>query len=60
MADEQALGSESVGLDIDIGSGDAAQETRFADIRVSANQESAGSRINRGKPTKMLADLIEV
>ena len=60
MTNEQALSSESVWLNIDIGSGDTLQETRLSDIRVTADEKSAGVWIYRRKTSQMLADLVEV
>lgn len=60
VADKKALGGEGVGLNIDIGTGDAAQETGFSDIGVPANKQGAGIGVDGRQTTKMLADLVEV
>lgn len=60
VTDEQTLSSESIRLDVDIGSGDASQETRFSNIGVSADQQGSCGGINGGKTAKMLADLVEI
>jgi hypothetical protein len=60
MTNKQTLGRESVRLNIDIRAGDAAQKAGLSDIGISANQESAGIRVNRGQTTQVLPDLFEV
>ena len=60
MTNKQTLSSESVWLNIDIGSGDALQETRLSDIRVTADEKSTGVWIYRRKTSQMLTDLVEV
>lgn len=60
MADEQALGGESIGLDRGISAGDGAHERRLADVGEAGNEESAGGRVDIGQSGQMLADLVEV
>lgn len=60
VTDEQALGCEGIGLNVDICASDAAQETRLADIGVAADQQSACVGVNGRETTQMLADLVEV
>lgn len=60
MPDEQTLGGESIRLNIDIGTGDAAQEAGLSDVRVTANQQSPSVGINRWQTTQVLADLLQV
>lgn len=60
VTDKQTLGSEGVGLDIDVGAGDAAQEAGLSDVGVAADDQSSGVGVNRGQTTQMLADLVEV
>ena len=60
MADEQALGGESIRLDRGISAGDGAHERRLADIGEAGNEESTGGRVDIGQTGQMLADLVEV
>jgi hypothetical protein len=60
MTDEQTLCGESIRLDIDIGTGDAAQEAGLSDIGVPADQESSGVGINGRETTQMLPNLLQV
>lgn len=60
MSDEQALSGESIWLDIDISSGNALQETRLSDIRITADQERAGVWVDRWKTAQMLSNLVKI
>lgn len=60
MTNEQAFGCERIWLNVDICSADALQEARLAHIWMAAHQKGSGVRIDRGKTTKMLTDLVEV
>lgn len=60
MSNEQTFRGESIGLNIDIRSGDTLEETRLSNIGITANEERSGIGVNRRETTKMLADLIEV
>lgn len=60
VADEERLRGESVGLDVDVGAGDGAQEARLADIRVTADEQGAGVGVDGGETAQVLADLVEV
>lgn len=60
VADEQGLGCEGIGLDIDVGAGDAAQEARLADIGVAADEQGAGVGVDGGQTAEMLANLVEI
>lgn len=60
MSHEQALGGESVWLDIDVGSSNTLQEAGFSDIGISADEKSSGVRVDRGKTAEMLSHLVEV
>lgn len=60
MSNEQALGSESVWLNVYICLGDTSQETGFTDIWISADKESSGVRIDGWKTTEMLTNLFKV
>ena len=60
VTNEQGLGGESIGLDIDIGAGDVFQEAGLSDVGVTADQKSAGVGVDRGQTTQMLANLLQV
>ena len=60
VTDEQTLGGESIGLYIDIGTGDAAQKAGFPDIGVTANQQGTGVGVNRRQTAQVLTDLLQV
>lgn len=60
VTDEEGLGGESVGLDVDVGPGDGTEETRLAHVRVSADEQGAGIGVDGRKTAEMLADLVEV
>lgn len=60
MADEERLGGERIGLDVDVGTGDFVDEGRFSDIRVAADEERAGVGVDGGQTGYVLPDLFEV
>lgn len=60
MTNEQTLGCESIGLDIDIGPSDAAEETGFSDIGITADQKSTSVGVDRWETAQMLSDLIKI
>lgn len=60
MSDEQALGCESIGLDIDIRPGDTLQERRLSDVGVTADHQCAGVGVNGWETSQMLSDLLQV
>ena len=60
MTDEQTLGSEGVGLDINIGTGNASQETRLANIGISTDEEGSSVGVDGRQTTKMLTHLIQI
>ena len=60
VTNEQTLGGESVGLNIDIRAGDVAQETRLSDVGVSTDQESTSVGVDGGETTQVLANLLQV
>lgn len=60
VTDEQTLGGESIRLNVDVGTGDAAQEAGLSDVGVTADQEGAGVGVDRGQTTQMLTDLLKV
>ena len=56
----QRLGRESVGLDLNIGTGDLVDETRFANIGKATDEQSSGIGINGWETTQMLPNLFEI
>lgn len=60
VTDEQTLGGKGIGLNVDIGASDAAQETGLSDVGVSADEESSGVGVDGGKTTQMLSNLVKV
>lgn len=56
----QRLGGESIGLDLNISSGDRSEEGRLTHIRVTANQQSSGIGINGRKTAQMLSNLLKI
>ncbi len=60
VSNVQRLGRESVGLDFNISSGNLVDETRFANIGKSTDEQSPGIGINGWKTTQMLSDLLKV
>lgn len=60
VTNEQALGGESVRLDINVRTGHAPQETRLSDIGVATDEQRSGVGVDRGETAQMLADLVEV
>ena len=57
---KQALGGESVRLDVDVCPRDATQEARLANVGISADEEGSGVGIDRRQTPKMLPHLVEV
>lgn len=60
VADEKTLGREGVGLNVDVGAGDLVDERRLSDVRVAADEEGTGGRVDGGETRHVLADLLEV
>ncbi|KAI6759202.1 hypothetical protein HG530_009882 [Fusarium avenaceum] len=60
VTDEQTLCGKGIRLDIDIGAGDALEETRLSNIGVTADKQCSGVGVDRWQTSEMLADLIEV
>lgn len=60
VTDEEGLGGESIRLDIDVRTGDFVDEGGFADVRVAADEEGAGSRVDGRKTRNVLPDLLEI
>lgn len=60
VADEERLGREGVGLDVDVGAGDLVDERRLADVGVAADEERAGGRVDLRETRHVLSDLLEV
>lgn len=60
VADEERLGGEGVGLDVDIGASDLVHEGGLSDVGVSANEESTGGGVDGGETGHVLANLLEV
>jgi hypothetical protein len=60
VTNEQTLGCESIGLHVDIGPSDAAEETGFSDIGITADQKSTSVGVDRWETAQMLSDLIKI
>lgn len=60
MADKQTLGSESVGLHINVCAGDAAQEAGLSNVGVSTDQEGSCVWVDRGQTTQVLSHLLQI
>ena len=60
VSNEQRLGGESIGLDIDISTGNLVHERRLPDVGVSADEQSTGVGVDRGETGQMLTDLLQV
>jgi hypothetical protein len=57
---EQTLRRESVRLNIDVSTSHVVDQTGLADVGETGQDESAGVRVNTGKSTQMLANLLEI
>jgi hypothetical protein len=60
VTDKQTLCGESIGLNVDIGTSNALEETRLSDVGVTADKQCSSVGVDRRQTAEMLADLIEV
>jgi hypothetical protein len=60
VSDEQTLGRKRIRLNVNICSSDALQKARFANIGIAADQKRPRVRVDRGKTTKMLSNLLKI
>jgi len=60
VADKERLGSEGVGLDVDVGTRDLVHERRLADVGETCDEERARVGVDRRQTRQMLAHLLEV
>lgn len=60
VTDEETLGREGIGLDVDIGTGDLVDEGRLADVGVAADEEGTGGGVDGRETGHVLANLLEV
>jgi hypothetical protein len=60
VSDEERLGGEGVGLDVDVGASDLVDEGRLSDVGVTADKERTGGGVDGRETGHVLANLLEV
>ena len=60
VTNKQRLCGEGVWLDVNVCSCDRLQEARFADVRVTTDQQRPSIRIDTWQSTKMLPNLFKI
>src|SRR2546421_1805461 len=60
VANKQRLCCKGIWLDVNICSCNGLQETRFANVRITTDQQSPGIWIDAGQSAQVLANLLQV